>query len=102
MISDIQKSEFIAAETLLLDRLSKINPLIKTFVLQSPKVRDTIDNVEGAILLCMKENGMVDGKCLGGLLTEKFPDVCQWINVPSSEFRLSDEINKILKLFVGG
>lgn len=102
MISEIQKSEFIAAESLLLDRLSDVNPLVKTFVLQSHKVRNAIDSAEGAILLCMKENGMVDGKCLGGMIADKFPAVCQWINVPSGEFRLSDEIGKILKIFVGG
>lgn len=102
MISEIQKGEFIAAESLLLDRLSDINPLIKTFVMNSPKVLDAIDSAEGAILLCMKENGMVDGKCLGSMIAEKFPAVCRWINVPSGEFRLSDEIGKILKIFVGG
>lgn len=102
MINDIQKSEFIAAETVLINKLSSINPLAKTFLLNSPKVQEKIDEIEAGILLCMKENGMVDGKLLGKLLAEKFPSVCQWINVPGGEFRLSDEINKILKIFVGG
>lgn len=102
MITDIQKNEFIAAESLLLDQLSGINPLVKTFVLNSPQVQSVIDSAEGAVLLCMKENGLVDGKCLGAMLSEKFPDICRWINVPAGEFRLSDEIGKILKIIVGG
>lgn len=102
MINEIQKNEFIAAESLLFDRLSGINPLVKTFVLNSPQVQSVIDNAEGAVLLCMKENGLVDGKLLGAMLTEKFPEVCRWVNVPAGEFRLSDEIGKILKILVGG
>lgn len=101
MINELQKQEFIAAETILMDRLARINPLVKSFIFNSPNVTAKIDQVEAGIELCMKENGLVDGKLLGELVAQKFPKACQWINVPKQEFRLSDEISKLLTFLLG-
>lgn len=80
--------------------MKQFPPLVKTFVLNSPKVNRIVEKYENLIISFMDENGKVDGKSLNKLLVEKYPEISNWINIPHYKFYLTDEIEKITKVII--
>lgn len=93
----IQEIELQRAEEYL---ISQFPPLIKTFILNSPKVNAIVEKYEKLIISFMDDNGSIDGKLLNKLLVEKYPEIASWINIPQYNFYLKDEIEKIMKILI--
>ena len=81
---------------------SKIPPIAKTFVLNSPKVVAYIEKWENLIIAVMNENGSINGELLGELIKEKFPNFSQWLNIPKTDFYLIDELDILLDFITKG
>ena len=82
--------------------VKQLPPLVKTFVLNSPKVNKTIEKYERLILSIMNENGTINGKILNTIIEEKYPEIMQWINIPNTSFYLIDEIEKLFMFICKG
>ena len=94
---NIQEFEIQRAEEYL---ISQFPPLVKTFILNSPKVNKIVEKYEQLIMSFMNENGSVNGKFLNKILVEKYPQIAQWISIPQYDFYLKDEIEKILNVLI--
>ena len=93
----IQEIEIQRAEEYILNQFS---PLVRTFILNSPKINKTIEKYEGLLISFMDDKGSIDGKLLNKVLVEKYPSLSQWINIPQYNFYLKDEIEKIMQYII--
>lgn len=80
--------------------ISKFSPLVKTFILNSPKINRIVEKYEKIIISFMDDNGKIDGKLLNELLVEKYPAIANWINIPQYNFYLKDEVEKIMSSLI--
>ena len=80
--------------------MKQFSPLVKTFVLNSPKVNRIVEKYENLIISFMDDEGKVDGKLLNKLLVEKYPSIANWINIPQYKFYLKDEVEKIMQVII--
>ena len=80
--------------------MKQFPPLVKTFVLNSPKVNRIVEKYEKIIISFMDDNGKVDGKLLNELLVEKYPAIANWMNIPQYNFYLKDEVEKIMSTLI--
>ena len=94
---NIQELEIQRAEEYL---ISQFPPLVKTFILNSPKANAIVEKYENLIMSFMNDNGSIDGKLLNKLLVEKHPEIASWINIPQYNFYLKDEIEKIMQILI--
>ena len=81
--------------------ISQFPPLVKTFILNSPKVNKVVEKYEQLLISFMNDNGSIDGELLNKILSKKYPNILQWINIPKHNFYLKDEIEKIMKYIIG-
>ena len=94
---NIKELEVQRAEEYLINQFP---PLIKTFVLNSPKINNIIEKYENLLISFMEDNGSINGKLLNKILVEKYPNIAQWINIPQYHFYLKDELEKIMKVLI--
>lgn len=100
MLSDIKQVELDAAESKILIALfGSTEPSAKAQWLLNflgIKINNIIQDFEYIIKPMLNDQGLVDGHLARGLLSGKYPTLCQMI--PDKEFRLADAAEAIAKL----
>lgn len=76
--------------------MKQFSPIVRTFILNSPKVNKVVDKYEKLIMSYMDDTGKIDGELLNIVLSEAYPELTKWIVVPNYKFYLKDECEKIM------
>ncbi len=77
-------------------------PIVANFVINSPMYEKATGQIADVLFMYMDENtGEIDGKKAGETLSQMFPSIAQWVNIPRRNFFIKDEVNKIATTLVG-